>query len=307
MISLRRGNAIKTTTITNDGRIWITLLFITRHQSPYSLPSRAKRRAIGLRQGLVDHNTMSQQQQQQRRSRSSGSRRSWLLLLIAYSLLLRVSATTDVNFWRSTPATTASSLASSPIVQQEKKKNGSFWRLRPSSVSFMSSSSAKYLRLRGGSSPRFPPSVVPSQESSSRRERLGGSRQFQSRRGGIELGAVEEDEQEDFASTKELIDAFLTRDSRNSFIGTSIQRGGEPYNSCRSFEKTKKEELRLIHCTFVSSHATISSGLCHLIGPVDLHCFSRRPIWRLPPFDQYPYNVRCHQPPLALRIWGDPP
>ncbi len=69
------------------------------------------------------------------------------------------------------------------------------------------------LLLRGGSSPfspRTPPTVQgrPGQVPSNKR------------RTSLSPDAEYEEEMEDDSSTRQMIDAFLTRDSRNSFIGT---------------------------------------------------------------------------------------
>jgi hypothetical protein len=80
-------------------------------------------------------------------------------------------------------------------------------------------------QLRGGSSPspRFPPSVVPSSvgsNSSWRQKQQQQQSGFTPQQYQHDANVDDDVEYRSASETKDMIDAFLTRDSRNSFIGT---------------------------------------------------------------------------------------
>jgi hypothetical protein len=150
--------------------------------------------------------------------RHCSSRQSWQQTLMACALvLLRVSARPDVDdIGRSTPSTSPS-FASTPL------RRVSFCGPRPSPFS-------PCQKLRGGSAtpPRFPPSVLPSpgQKSPFYRSRQRPSDPpFQPQRE-VSEDRSNEGAEGDAASAKEMIDAFLTRDSRNTFIGAPVRPKG---------------------------------------------------------------------------------
>ena len=106
----------------------------------------------------------------------------------------------------------------SPIVSAKTNRPflvlGSQTRLRPDFYTF-----------RGGSTTPFQPRVPPTiQGRPGRHDSSSSKNQWNSF-----ASTPGEESFEDEASTKEMIDSFLTRDSRNSFIGTSVEGSKEGF------------------------------------------------------------------------------
>ena len=79
---------------------------------------------------------------------------------------------------------------------------------------------------------------------------------------------------ESTTTTKEMLDAFLTRDSRNSFIGRDLFQVESVGCDCRSWT------LGLSHSfSLLSLLPPFSSCLCHFISSTDCHGHFRRHFW----------------------------
>lgn len=135
-----------------------------------------------------------------------------IVVVCSTLLLVHSSSARPDQFGYNGRTTTSAATYSSSLPLQKLP----FLRVPPPSLS---SSSPCFKVVRGGSSPRFPPSVVGPTSSSQRRQRFAADSPQQQQEEGNEEGTIA-DEDADAVSAKEMIDAFLTRDSRNTFVGT---------------------------------------------------------------------------------------